>query len=182
MIKLKELLNDVYEPMMLERGQVYTYYLDLDGVLVDFDKGVKQLTGGIGFEDYSKLHGKDKMWKLISSHDSIWWATLPWMSDGKELWNFLKSKTVIILTSGSKLNNGTIPEVGKKEWVFKNLGGNVKIIVTDSAHDKKNYSQKDSILIDDMPMNIAEWKSRGGIGILHKNARDTIKTIEYLSK
>jgi hypothetical protein len=182
MIKLKDLLNDAYNPETLDKGHSYTYFLDLDGVLVDFDKAVKQLTGGIGFEDYCNINGKDKMWKTILSGGSVWWATLPWMPDGKKLWNTLKLKNITILTSGSKKYNGTVPEIGKKEWVFKNLGGVIKVIVTDSAHDKQRYSKPNSVLIDDMPSNIEEWKSRGGIGILHKNAETTIKAIESLNQ
>jgi hypothetical protein len=31
-----------------------------------------------------------------------------------------------------------------------------------------------NILIDDYDQNIKEWQAKGGIGILHKNAADTI--------
>ena len=45
---------------------------------------------------------------------------------------------------------------------------------------KKIFAQKGNILIDDRPENIEAWESEGGIGILHKNARDTINEIKKL--
>ena len=35
-------------------------------------------------------------------------------------------------------------------------------------------------LIDDMERNIQQWKDKGGIGILHTSAADTIKQLKEL--
>jgi DNA-binding ferritin-like protein len=37
-----------------------------------------------------------------------------------------------------------------------------------------------SVLFDDMQKNIDQWKAHGGIGILHTNAKDTIKKLKDL--
>ena len=42
------------------------------------------------------------------------------------------------------------------------------------------FSKKGNVLIDDRQSNIDAWESEGGIGILHKNARDTIKELKML--
>jgi len=181
MIKLKDLLSEVFEPMMLEQTPKYKFYLDLDGVVVDLVKAVKQLTGGLDFQEYEAVHGLHSIWKVLGAQDSMWWATLPWTGDGRELWNFLKDKEVVILTSGSTKHNGQTPKKGKHEWCFKNLGSNVKVIVVDSSHDKQRYAEPNAILIDDLNSNIDEWKSKGGIGILHKNTADTINQIKQLT-
>jgi hypothetical protein len=36
----------------------------------------------------------------------------------------------------------------------------------------------DLILIDDRVDNVEQWRSQGGIGILHKNTADTIKQLQ----
>ena len=45
---------------------------------------------------------------------------------------------------------------------------------------KQLYSQPDRILIDDHEDNIREWREKGGIGILHTSAQDTIKQLQNL--
>jgi hypothetical protein len=48
---------------------------------------------------------------------------------------------------------------------------------------KQDFAKKNgipNILIDDYPENIREWEAKGGIGILHKNAADTIARLKKL--
>ena len=64
----------------------------------------------------------------------------------------------------------------KRIWVKNNLPG-TKLILT-SAETKQNYSRGNRILIDDRVDNVEQWRSQGGIGILHKNTADTIKQLQ----
>ena len=148
--------------------------------MVDLDKAIKQLTGGMGFEDYVKIKGYDAMWSIINQNGSIWWATLPWTTDGKKLWNSIKNLDTTILTAGSKRNSGDIAVIGKKEWCFKNLDSNVPVIVTDNSRAKQQYAQPNYILIDDLESNINEWRAKGGIGILHKTADQSIAELKQI--
>lgn len=182
MIKLKNILNEIYDTNLIEGGSKFKIFCDLDGVLVDFNKAIKQLTGGIDFESYVKNKGYDSLWKIINTNGVIWWATLPWTSDGKQLWNALKNKNVTILTAGSKRNSGDISEKGKIDWCHKNIGSFVPVIVTYNSKEKQKYSKPNYILIDDMPSNITEWNSHGGIGILHKNTEDTLNQLNQILK
>lgn len=180
MIKLKTLVQEVYNANLLENEGNYKIFCDLDGVLVDFDKSVKQLTGGIGFDEYVKLKGHSELWKMINSHGSMWWETLPWKEDGKVLWNFLKNKDITILTAGSRRNTGDIAEKGKKEWCFKNLGADIKVIVTASSKDKQQHAKPNYILVDDLESNIQEWNNAGGTGILHRNSAQSINVLRKI--
>jgi hypothetical protein len=63
-------------------------------------------------------------------------------------------------------------------WVKRNLPG-VKLILA-NAVNKQNYSGENKILIDDREKNIEQWRSKGGIGILHTSASDTIKQLKEL--
>ena len=180
MIKLKDILNEVFDTNLLENNDDYRIFCDLDGVLVDFDKGVKQLTGGISFEDYVKTKGYDSLWSIINQNGSIWWSTLPWIADGHKLWSFIKNKDVTILTAGSTKNTGKLAIEGKKDWCLKNLSAIVPVIVTNNSHDKQQHAQPNHILIDDLPSNINEWKAKGGIGILHTTAEQTINELQQI--
>ena len=48
------------------------------------------------------------------------------------------------------------------------------------AHQKKDYANENSILIDDRSKNIDQWRAAGGIGILHINAASTIEKLKEL--
>jgi hypothetical protein len=50
-------------------------------------------------------------------------------------------------------------------------------MIVDSAQHKKNYAWTNKILVDDYDKNIRAWRGAGGVGILHKNARQTIKEL-----
>ena len=63
-------------------------------------------------------------------------------------------------------------------WVKNNLPG-TKLILARST-DKQKYADENSILIDDRPSNIDQWRSQGGIGILHVSAEDTIQQLKKL--
>ena len=55
--------------------------------------------------------------------------------------------------------------------------GNPKIHFR-SKDKKREFANKNSILIDDLKSNIQEWKASGGIGILHKNTNSTISQLK----
>jgi hypothetical protein len=155
-------------------------YVDLDGVLVNFEPEVKKLTHGIGLDDFIKTEGRPKLWELINFKGSEWWANLPWTPDGSLLWNAIKFKNPTILTSGSVRNCGALAANGKRKWVYKHLGG-INTIIADSSSHKKKHAGRGNVLIDDYSKNIEEWNSKGGIGIQHKNAADTLEQLKTLN-
>jgi len=160
MIKLKELISLNYQ-----------IFLDLDGVLTDFDKQMKSI--GIT-SDYEEKHGTESFWGAIDKGGLKWWSEMPWMSDGKTLWNYVKDKNVKILSAPARRLPQSIK--GKKIWVSKNLG-KVELILK-RASEKQHLAESNAILIDDLAKNINQWKAAGGIGILHKSASSTIQQLK----
>lgn len=69
------------------RGGRYRVFCDLDGVLVDFDAGVRRIFGG---RSPSELPNQGVMWGGITKADSFY-ANLPWTRDGRELWEELRA-------------------------------------------------------------------------------------------
>ena len=68
---------------------------------------------------------------------------------------------------------------GKLEWINKNLT-NVKEIFLVPANEKQEFANPNAILIDDRLSNIEQWRAKGGIGILHTSADETIKQLKEL--
>ena len=146
-------------------------FCDMDGVLVDFDKGYKKLTGkSIKGEFYNDAH----FWDPINKAGKKFWVDLEWESDGHQLWDYIKKYKPKLLSAPSRQNDS---RVGKHEWVERELPG-VPLILRTAKH-KKDLATPDSVLIDDRLDNIEGWKEAGGIGIHHTS---TEKTIEELKK
>jgi len=164
MIKLTELLEEV-------ENNKYTIYCDMDGVLVDFDEGYKDMTG-----KYPKEAGDGpEFWEPIHKAGASFWIKLKWMLDGKTLWNYISKYNPILLSAPSKEESS---KIGKRVWKKNNLP-DVKLILT-PARFKQKYSGENKILIDDREDNIQQWRDKDGIGILHTSAADTIKQLKEL--
>jgi hypothetical protein len=156
-------------------------FLDMDGVIVDFMASVGKLFKLTDFTSWEAM-GKEK-YREINKMGERWWSQMKWTNDGKKLWNHLKSYDVTIL-SATPVDpvSRAISIKGKRNWLTKNIGSsyasNALIVI---GIDKQKYADKNHILIDDSERNIRQWRSKGGIGILHKNTSDTIKQLEQLN-
>jgi hypothetical protein len=171
----------------------YIIYCDLDGVLVDFDKGYYDLTDVL--THHADRQGKDEFWDLFRNKlkeknitEKQYWESLQWMSDGKILWDYIKKYNPYVLTAPSINHNIPKPErynishnesiQGKVEWV-KRLDGMKKIYFA-AASFKQQYASKNKILIDDRLDTIERWINKGGIGIYHTSAQNTINELKKL--
>ena len=152
-----------------------TVYVDMDGVLADFEGGFYKLAG-IEVNNISD----PEMWARIGAYGKAkFFSELEWMAGGKELWqfitnNFLKAKILSALGKSDKIDKQTTQ--GKLTWIRHNIPSLQMndIILVDNKHKKRHYSKPGDIIIDDTPIVVQEWVQKGGIGILHKTASNTI--------
>jgi hypothetical protein len=156
-----------------EEKKPYKIYCDMDGVLVDFDRGYFELTG----EKASFGTDPEKFWAPITKAGAAFWIKLQWMPDGRELWNFIKSYSPVLLSAPSRQESS---KIGKFTWVKRNIPG-TKLILR-AADRKQEFATPNSILIDDRADNIQRWNDAGGIGIHHTSAESTIKQLEDIFK
>jgi 5'(3')-deoxyribonucleotidase len=148
----------------------YRIFCDLDGVIIDFNQGYKDLTNIT--LDKSEHRSDSKFWEPIEKAGYDFWVNLKWMSDGHILWNFISPYNPTILSAPSRQVESRI---GKHDWVNRELPGTPLILR--SAKHKKDFAAPDAILIDDRPENIEGWIQEGGIGILHTSAEETINEL-----
>jgi nicotinamide mononucleotide adenylyltransferase len=164
-----------YRPEIFEEADAskddYKIYCDMDGVIVDFDKGYKELTG----RDASFDTPKEEFWAPISKAGASFWIKLKWMPDGKQLWDYIKGYNPDLLSAPSREESS---KMGKRIWVKREVPG-AKLILR-SAERKQEFATPNSILIDDRADNIQRWKDAGGIGIVHTSAADTIQQLKDL--
>lgn len=168
MIRLKEILSEV------SPSKQYTIYCDMDGVLVDFEKGFMEISKGVHPDSLPKARFWAMFYSLTKGKERKYWSELPWTKDGKELWSYIKKYKPEILTAPPSEN----AEDGKRDWCKTNLGS-VKVNFK-QARDKHHFAEKDAILIDDKESTIDKWNSTGGIGIYHTSTNNTIERLREL--
>lgn len=152
------------------------FYVDLDGVMADFQGFVKLQ---FGMELDRNSFDPPGMWEAINKHEGFW-ASLPVMHDAMELWNGLKALGIepAILTGWSSRANSTC-EIQKRWWVADHLGDDVRCIVCRSR-DKRDYGKPGDVLIDDWTRYRHLWEEMGGIFVLHTSARESLKAVEAI--
>jgi len=151
-------------------------YLDMDGVIADFDKRYQEL-----FKISTKEAERDKKWVQFFNQfiQDRHFATLDLMPEAIELMDYLKGTgipiTILSSTSSEKRDGEIRPQ--KMEWLKKHKI-DFPVILVPGAHLKKDYATPDSILIDDTSKNIDDWRREGGVGILYT---DYVSCVAMLS-
>ena len=164
--------KQLYNKHMTEQSNVKPIvYLDMDGVIADFFGGVERLYGVDHWKQLTSDKTKDLRQDVIDRiAGTDFFAHLPKFSTADTLIEMIKKFTggqYSILTSplrGDTENSGYY----KKVWIGKNIVKPDEIIVTGR---KETYATKNgvpNILIDDRPINIEKWQSKGGYGILYQ--------------
>lgn len=171
---------------LIAEEKQYKLYVDMDGVLVDWIKGVLNI--GMPSEIAKNPRVKKNqfiLWNAIDELGATFWSNLKWMSDGKKLWDYVKEYNPIILSAHSKRKGSKHWEKrleviqGKRNWLIKNTDTfTSKHAIITQQPDKVKYAGINKILIDDDIRNIKAWKSAGGITIHHKNTSSTIKELK----
>ena len=145
-------------------------FLDLDGVLADFDRGVQAVTG----KRPEELPLRE-MWRALAKAPDFY-NTLEFMHDAEELWEFCRPFRPTILTG---LPLGSWAPAQKERWVRRMLGADVPII-TCMSRDKHKYSGPGHVLVDDREKTREAWERAGGIFIHHTGARRSIAALKRL--
>ena len=146
-----------------------TIYLDLDGVLADFDKFVLTHLGRT-FDHKSGPQDKE-MWDYLKSVPNFYLQLepTPYAQDLVEL-SYQNSADVQVLTAIPRRASIPSAEQDKIDWVKKVFHSmNLKVNIGPYSADKWKHAKPGDILIDDRIDNIQDWVTKGqGVGILHK--------------
>lgn len=150
-----------------------TIYLDLDGVIADFE--------GRYLEVFGHLHNSvsdDKMWENINSYPDFWSGIKP-LPHAKEFYDtLLLYDDVIILTACPKSDYKNVA-LHKKEWVKKHICPDVMVLPVMGGKNKALFMHREGdILIDDFGRNIKEWIKLGGVGIRHKSVKQSLTELD----
>ena len=147
-------------------------YLDMDGVIADFDKQYKELYR----MSPKEADDKKEFYKLFDNFiETGQFAKLDMTQDAKILLQFLDSTgipvEILSSTASEKRHDAIAPQ--KTEWLREH-GIHYPINLVPGKRLKRQYAKPDHLLIDDTTQNIDQWREDGGIGILHTDALTTI--------
>jgi len=154
-------------------------YLDMDGVLCDFEK---KFTEYYGFLSLAKKDRKEwpRDWEDFVLHKKGF-EKLDWFSGGQELLNHVRNTKLpveILSSAGGKKFQGEVT-AQKIKWLRKH-GINYKANIVSGRKEKAEYATPETVLIDDTEDVLRHFTQAGGHGILHKNVKDTIQKLDLL--
>ena len=165
-----------------EEESEYKVYLDMDGVLADFDKRFTDLSG-MSPEAFESKYGRNKFWDFIDEEHKVkFWVGIEPMPGASDLVNAVKKYNYELLTSPSAKKQSYL---GKILWVRNNsslLGGKPRINFKKASekHEVKPQLSKTDILIDDRADTIERWNAAGGTGIVYRNISQVLNDLAEL--
>ena len=171
---------------MTKGFEVDKIYFDMDGVLADFERGVREICGIEPPDQNAKHHNPgadDEMWEKIKLAGHFY-DRLELMPDAKEMFDAVYGKygdKCEILTGIPKPKRGiTTSGEDKTNWTHRLLSPDIKVNIV-FREDKPQYCiGKGCILIDDMERNIRDWNEMGGTGIQNISAEKTMETLKEM--
>lgn len=153
-------------------------YLDMDGVIADFEKRYVELfkvqpSSTREYKEFNKFFDKF----IADGH----FETLELMPDAMDLVRALRNAlppTQILSSTASEKRHKAISEQ-KIKWL-ETQGIDFQRNLVPGKELKKRYARTDTLIIDDTESVIDDWRAAGGVAILHKNVADTLVQLKFI--
>ena len=173
-----------YELAKLNENEENWYiYLDMDGVVANFNKRFEDLSGMLP-QAFVDKNGLNAFWDLIDEkHKVAFWRGIEIMPGAEKLVNFVSKYPYEMLTAPSVKKQSII---GKGLWVKDKVGtlypSKPKVTYRPAKlkHTVKPNLTKYDILIDDKKSTIDRWNNAGGTAIFYVNADQVIDELKNL--
>lgn len=166
--------------------EVEKIYFDMDGVLADFERGVKEICGLTPPSQNAKHHKPgedDEMWEAIKACPHFY-DYLELMPGAKAMFDAVYEKygdRCEILTGIPKPRREIVNAASdKKVWVKRLLSEEVVVNIVFREEKPKYCHGEGCVLIDDMERNIRDWKALGGTGIVNVSTEETMNRLREL--
>jgi 5'(3')-deoxyribonucleotidase len=157
-----------------------TIYLDMDGVVADFDEYAART---LGIPPSQGVY-PDAIWQQLAQNPRIYRDLIPTPYANtlyQECVKFCLANNFEwrFLTAVPKGNDIKFAFHDKVEWAQKYFPG-VPVFFGPFSKDKHQHCRPGDILIDDRYSNIEEWRAAGGIAIHHVDIDTTLQELSKL--
>jgi hypothetical protein len=158
-------------------------FVDMDGVLADFDTGYRLIFGvPIKKKEEFDVDGHDVDWSSVSAHGRFYRDSPP-MPDAEELWDYVKHFRPSLLTGIPS----SVPEAAgdKRQWMINQPwlrypDGSLPAMRCCKSKEKSIHAAPGDVLIDDWEKYKELWIKAGGIWVTHVSAVNTIGELKTL--
>jgi hypothetical protein len=155
-------------------------FIDVDGVVADFDKRSIEILG-MTMREFEDKQGQVEAWKRLYATPDFFYTLDP-MADAHYLVGHVfnmclqRGLTAPIFLTGCPRGEWAQPQ--KQRWKEKYFP-HLEMICTASA-TKVNYMKPGDIIIDDWERHKPKWEAAGGHWILHKSAEQSLQELQQL--
>lgn len=146
-----------------------TIFVDMDGVLTNFEKRYTELIGMTPFETRQARDKKEFSvhWETFIKFSSF--EHLEWFPGAQELVTFLNKQNVqkCILSSSGGMKFHNQVTLQKQKWLREH---NIDwpVVIVPGRRYKAGFASSTTAMIDDTLDVIESFTKNGGLGILHK--------------
>ena len=164
---------------------VTTLFLDMDGVLADFDAGVLSVLG-MPAEQYRALYGGNAFWRDLNNKAPHFYVDLPMMPYATDLCAALWSYGPIVLTGAHfRSDPCKIAEEDKRQWLRRHLPdtGLAETMIACRSEDKRHHIRAaGDVLIDDRLKYASLWTDHGGVFIHYSDPASWQHTVQEVRR
>jgi hypothetical protein len=157
-------------------------FLDMDGVIVNLQcplQDLHHMDVNLAFHRHELELTDEQLWR---GTDAIWWATLPWMDDGRAILALCEDAVGVenvFMCSTPAAWPGSAD--GKIRWIEEQMPNYKRRFIL--TPKKSCCANPRTLLIDDYERNTLEFHKEGGATLLCPrpwNANCNLNTLEYL--
>lgn len=155
-------------------------YLDMDGVIANFEKRYKELYN-MSPREAEKNKKFQKFFDEFIANDNF--ATLELMPDAMNLIEYLRKANIPTQILSSTANREKYDIISKQKMIWlQSHGITFNPIFVPGKRLKKEYATPNSLIIDDTEIVIDDWVEAGGCAIWHRDVPSTLNILKLVYK
>lgn len=150
-------------------------YLDMDGVIADFNGRYREIYGDIP-ESERRKHFEANFGDFIARG---LFSTLDLMPDAMVLIEYLRNASIPTEILSSTAREKYHEDVSKQKLIWLQTHGiTFTPNLVPGKHHKYKWAKPDTLIIDDTLSVIEDWRKAGGVAIWHKDVPTTLAQLK----
>lgn len=156
--------------------------IEMDGVMVDLEGTAQAILG----HPLTETKDRRQAWQtLVNGAPNLFLDAKPmrdflFLMAGIHHLAKISDRRPRVLTTEQNLVAWPEMAIHKKVWISEHASYPMPFVSLSDEAEKQQFAATGQILIDGSRSNIERWVEQGGIGILHRNASDTLERLRQL--